>query len=431
MGLDAKSVVKMTRQRPLVAFFDYPDVFEDFYPHYGVDQHAFATRWSATGNHAFISLLQREVGDVVWYCLSLQPALSEARHQAVGCRIKFIRSGWWHRCLWRLFYNPRIAWRWRSAYRAYATLASYLALLSWPLFRALRADRPDCFFIQSYSSGRFDMLLLAARLLGVPLIAYHAGGRPESYLGRIVRRWTLPHADCLIASGQGELEMLINRFGVPRNRVQVILTPIDTDVFRPLDRWQSCVTAGLDPERRHLLFVGRLDDSVKRISSLIRRFSRLSGDYPDADLLIAGEGRDEEKLRRLAAEQAPGRVRFLGWVSETEQKVLLYNAAECVLLPSVREGFPTVVAEAMACAAPALVTSNSSAGELVIDGETGWLLPPGDDEALEYHLRWVLDHPRAIAAMRPRARKRAESRVCRAVVAAQLRRCFSVGGSHG
>ena len=419
------------RARPLIAFFDYPDVFEDFYPHYGVDQQAFATRWSATGSHAFISLMQSGVGDVVWYCFSLRPEISEARHETLGFRVRFLRSGWLHRSLWRLFYLPRMAWRWRGAYRGYATVASYLALLSWPLVRALRRDRPDCLFVQSYSSGRFDVLLLAARLLGVPLIAYHAGGGPEGYLGRFLRHWTLAHADCLIASGRSEAEMLASRFRVPRQRLRVILTPIDTEVFRPLDRAEACLAAGLDPARRHLLFVGRLDDSVKRVSALIRSFAGLSGRYADTDLLIAGDGPDGEKLRRLAAEQAPGRVCFLGWVSHTKDKVRLYNAAECLLLPSLREGFPTVVAEAMASGNPALSTGNSSAGELVIDGHTGWLLPPGDDEALLDRLRWVLDNPQAIAAMRPQARELAESCVCPAVVAAQLRECFRLDRTYG
>src|SRR5947208_1466088 len=206
--LSPRAPMTATRARPLIAFFDYPDVFEDFYPHYGVDQQAFATRWSATGSHAFISLMQSGVGDVVWYCFSLRPEISEARHETLGFRVRFLRSGWLHRSLWRLFYLPRMAWRWRGAYRGYATVASYLALLSWPLVRALRRDRPDCLFVQSYSSGRFDVLLLAARLLGVPLIAYHAGGGPEGYLGRFLRHWTLAHADCLIASGRSEAEML-------------------------------------------------------------------------------------------------------------------------------------------------------------------------------------------------------------------------------
>src|SRR3954454_18468447 len=90
-------------KRLRIAFFDYPDVFEDFYPHYGVDQQAFATRWAATGNHAFVGLLQREVGDVTWYALSLEPQIAEATHEVTGARVRVLRSSAAHRALWRGF----------------------------------------------------------------------------------------------------------------------------------------------------------------------------------------------------------------------------------------------------------------------------------------------------------------------------------------
>jgi len=128
--------------RPTIAFFDYPDVFEDFYPHYGVDQDAFATRWAGTGNHAFARALQDEVGDVVWYGMSLAPKLREARHEVTGCRVRMVRSSAAHRALWRSFYLSKAAWRLRPAYPAYAVAASYLAPLSRELARALRRDRP-------------------------------------------------------------------------------------------------------------------------------------------------------------------------------------------------------------------------------------------------------------------------------------------------
>jgi hypothetical protein len=70
--------------RPKIAFFDYPDVFEDFYPHYDVDQRAFATIWANSGNHAFIKLLQRDIGDVTWYALSLSPAVPDSHHAETG-----------------------------------------------------------------------------------------------------------------------------------------------------------------------------------------------------------------------------------------------------------------------------------------------------------------------------------------------------------
>jgi glycosyltransferase involved in cell wall biosynthesis len=419
------------RERPLIAFFDYPDVFEDFYPHYGIDQRAFATRWTGTGNHAFVTALQREVGDVIWYAFSLAPELDEARHAATGCRVRFLPSSWLHRRLWHWFYLSRFAWRWQRAYPAYAVAASYLALASYPFVRMLHRDRPDYFFVQDYATGRYDVLLLLARALGVPLIAYHSGSQPDRYVGRLAKRWTIPRADALIASSGDELEMLAARYRVPRNRLEVILTPIDTSTYRPLDRGEACRAAKLDPARRFFLFVGRLDDPVKRVSALIRIFAALAREQPDIDLLIAGKGPDEEKLRRLGEEQAPGRVRFLGWVSRDEAKARLYNVADSLILNSRSEGFPTVVGEAMACGTPVLSSRVGGVAELVVEGQTGWMFPAGDEEALRAKMSYVSTHPQDVAAMRPHVRGLAERLVSPAVVGAALRNCLEKASRHG
>ena len=90
--LDEKAPADRASARLRIAFFEYADVFEDFYPHYGVDQQAFATRWAGTGNHAFVTLLQREVGDVTWYETTLAPEIEEARHDVTGCRVRFLPS---------------------------------------------------------------------------------------------------------------------------------------------------------------------------------------------------------------------------------------------------------------------------------------------------------------------------------------------------
>jgi glycosyltransferase involved in cell wall biosynthesis len=408
------------RSRPLIAFFDYGDVFEDFYPHYGVDQRTFATRWAGSGNHRFLSLIQRELGDVTWYELSLAPELDAATHEVVGCRVRVLSTSTAHRLLWRAFYEPRQAWRWRSAYRAFATVASYLAPASYRLVRALFAERPDLLFAQSYSSGRFDVLLLLARALRVPLVAYDAGGRPEGYLAKRVRRRTLRHSDLLIVSSTEQLETLARDYGVDRERLALILTPIDTDTFRPRDREEACAEVELDASCRYVLFVGRLQDSAKRVSALIETFRRLAPVRDDVVLLVIGGGPDAEALRR----NADARIRFLDWVDDPERLACLYNSAECLVLPSWREGLPTVVAEALACGTPAIVSRVSSANELVVEGQTGWLVEPGDDMALASALTHVLDEPQTVAAMRPLARAAAERRVAVDVVATQLREAF-------
>src|SRR5262249_43938797 len=128
---------------------------------------------------------------------------------------------------------------------------------------------------------------------------------------------------------------------------------------------------------------------------------------------------------------APGRIRFLGWVSAEEVKAQLYNAADCLVLPSRREGFPTVVGEAMACGTPVLASRVGGVAELVVPGVTGWLVEPGDDAALAAGLAFVLTHREVVAAMRPQVRAMAETRASAARVAAELRQCFMVAQGEG
>ena len=203
-----------------------------------------------------------------------------------------------------------------------------------------------------------------------------------------------------------------------------MLTPVDTSVFRPLDRDEACRLAGLDPARRYLLFVGRLSDSEKRVGALIDAFARELPRADDVDLLVAGDGKDAPALRRHAASVAPGRVHFLGWAAGADALCALYNAADCLVLPSRREGFPTVVGEAAACGTPVLASRVGGVPELVEDGVTGWLVEPEDDAALAARLAFVLERPDDVRALRPAARAAAEARVAPGVVGPQLREAF-------
>ena len=420
------------RQRPVIAFFDYHDVFEDFYPHYGVDQRLFSTTWADTANHAWLALVQKEIGDVIWYVFSLRPELSEARHEVVGCTIKFLPSSLFHRWLWRKFYLTNSDW-WRrhahNLFRTYATIASYVATISLPFIKALWLNRPDVIFVQDYATGRFDILLFIAEMLNIPLLAFHSGSRPEAYLGRVMKRWTIPRADWLFPSGRNELEMLANRYRVSRNRLGIIRPPIDPEVFRPLDRTSACRSLNLDPSRRYILFVGRLDDKVKRVSSIIQTFSHFTEKHPDVDFLIVGDGEDGVSLRRMGETEAPGRVRFLDWISSIEIKVAVYNVAECLCLISWREASPAVISEAFACGTPVLASQVGGIEDLVKEGKTGWLVKAGDDEALRAKFEFILENPTALYAMRPTIREVAQREVSSIVVTNDLKKGFcAVGG---
>lgn len=413
------------RKRPLIAFFDYPDVFEDFYPHYGVSQHEFATRWHNTANHAWLAIIQKEIGDVLWYCNSIRPEVDESLHEFTGCRVKFVASSWLHRLLWKSFYLPSCSWRWQRFYRAYALVASYLAPLSWSLFKTLKRDRPDILYVQDYCSGRYDVLLFFAKLLDIPCLTFHSGSTSDKYLGKALRPLTIREADWIFPSGKNEQKLLQEKFGFSASKQSIIRPPIDTDLYRPMDRQEACAKFHLNPDKRYFIFIGRLDDSVKRLSAIIDVFADLCRDHPGFDFLIVGTGKDEQSLKHQANILIPGRVHFLGWIAGDHEKALALNTADCLLLASWREASPAVIGEAFACGVPVISSKVGCIDDLVIDDKTGWLFPAGDDEGLRKRLEHVMNHPDIITPMRNIVRNTAVSTVSIPAVAKALGEGFN------
>jgi glycosyltransferase involved in cell wall biosynthesis len=412
-------------RRLKVAFFDYPDVFEDFYPHYGVDHHAFGTTWHNTANHAWLKLVQQEVGDVTWYVTSLRNQQATALHETVGCEIRWIPSSWMHRQLWRLFYQPKQAWRWRRFYRTYALCASYLAPLSWPLMRTLRQDQPDVLFVQDYCSGRYDVLLLFSRWLKIPLITLHSGSTANRYLGKALKQLSIPRADAIFPSGRAEASRLRHDYAIPESKLFILRPPVDTQIYRPMEREDCCRQFGLPPHKRYLLFVGRLDDGVKRISTILEQFALQAPKHPDVHFVIAGSGRDEAALRSQALTTLPGRVHFVGWLANDQRKATVFNLAECLVLASWREASPAVIGEAFACGTPVVSSDVGGIGDLVKAGVSGWLFPAGDDTGLGQCLEEVMAQPEKPAAMRSEARRLALELVSLKVTRATLKAGFA------
>jgi glycosyltransferase involved in cell wall biosynthesis len=413
------------QERLKIAFFDYPDVFEDFYTHYGVDQQTFATVWHNTGSHAWIKIIQEEIGDVTWYVLSLKPALKEAKHEFTGCTMKFFPSSWLHRKCWHLFYRSSYSWRLRNYYRLYAHIASYLSLLSLPLIRELTRDKPDVILAQEYCSGRFDLLLLLAKIFRIPLVTYHAGSTADKYLGKFLKKITIPAADYIFPSGRQELDRLKNTYPILSERLSILRPPVDTAIYRIIPREIACRSVGLDPLRRYFIYLGRLDDSVKRISAIIRVFPQITRQFPNIDLLIIGAGKDEKQLKQEAQSIAPRRVYFIDWISSDEKKAQFLNAADCLVIASKREGFPTIIGEAFGCGLWVVSSSVGTISDLVITGETGCLFSPKDDEGLLRCLLWVAANPDKIKSKQALIRQYAEQQLSFEAIAKILKQGFS------
>ena len=134
-------------------------------------------------------------------------------------------------------------------------------------------------------------------------------------------------------------------------------------------------------ERPGFLYVGRLK-RYKAVDTAIAALAAVRrSDCPDAELWIAGDGSDRERLERVAAAPGVEGVRFLGRVSE-EAKLELYRRAWAVVFPSPKEGWGITNLEAAACGTPAVASDSPGLRESVRDGETGVLVPHGDVGAL-------------------------------------------------
>lgn len=154
------------------------------------------------------------------------------------------------------------------------------------------------------------------------------------------------------------------------------------------------------PEPGYLLFVGRL-----RIRKGVEVLLEALRGLPGARLLIAGDGEHREALERKAAELGLGPAAvFLGRCGPARVRGLLAGAAALVV-PSTYEGMPLVVLEAMEAGLPVVASRVSGIPEVVVDGETGWLVPPEDPRRLADALGEVLAAP-AEARMRGEAGRR-------------------------
>jgi glycosyltransferase involved in cell wall biosynthesis len=158
------------------------------------------------------------------------------------------------------------------------------------------------------------------------------------------------------------------------------------------------------PDEPRLLCVGRLIP-IKGHIVLLRAFAEARREVPELTLDVAGRGPLEPALKALARELAiEDAVRFLGYVSPITDAI---DRAAAVVVPSLGEGFGMVALEAMERARPVVAADIGGLGELVVDGETGLLVPSGEAEPLARALVEIARDPERRRALGEAGRARA------------------------
>jgi glycogen(starch) synthase len=183
---------------------------------------------------------------------------------------------------------------------------------------------------------------------------------------------------------------LIERAGVRRHRRLIAVSQGTADSLTQMnpDVHVDVIGNGIDPRAlepihqlgRDIICVGRLELFGKGIDLLLAAWAQ-AAPLVDGDLVIAGSGPDEERIRRLVETSGlAGRVRMVGWVSGTEKFELL-SSARLVVVPSRGETFGLVAVEALGAGTPVIAFDIPCLREVVPDG-CGWLIPPFNVTAL-------------------------------------------------
>jgi glycosyltransferase involved in cell wall biosynthesis len=167
--------------------------------------------------------------------------------------------------------------------------------------------------------------------------------------------------------------------GIPRRSIRVIYNGVDSARLTPNPAERS--------EKPLFVYLGRLK-KYKRVDVVIRAFAELN--VPEASLEIAGSGDYRAQLEGLVNSLGLGeRVKFLGFIPE-EEKVHLLRRAWASTLASPKEGWGISNLEAAACGTPVIAANSPGIRESVIDGETGFLVPPDDTHAMAAAMRGVV-----------------------------------------
>jgi glycosyltransferase involved in cell wall biosynthesis len=189
--------------------------------------------------------------------------------------------------------------------------------------------------------------------------------------------------------------------------ISLIPNPIDTELFAP---------AGTEPTRPSILFVGRFSRE-KGAEVLIDSIPPLLAALPDLSFTLAGEsgpGEDGRPLVEVLLEKArtckaADRIRWNNNLPY-DQLPRLYRESTLAVLPSEYESFSLVCAEAQASGIPVVASNAGGIPEVVEDGKTGLLVPPGDGDAITRAITSLLKNPEKRARMGQRGRERAVRR---------------------
>ena len=281
--------------------------------------------------------------------------------------------------------------------RTVVTSAAYVA--------SLLRRVPECDVVHAFSASYWSFLLaplpalLVARLFRRLSLLNYRSGEAEDHLQRWRSgRWGVARATRIVVPS-GYLVEVFSRFGF-----EAVAIPNLVDLKRLTYRERLPL--------RPVFLSNRNFEAHYNVACTLRAFGRIQGQYPDATLLLAGDGPERGSLESLSRSLGLRSVRFIGRVPPDEMGAL-YDSADLYLNSPHIDNMPTSLIEAFACGLPVVSTSSGGIPYIARHGETARLVPDGDCESLAREACDLLAHSDAALAMARRAHTESAARFAR------------------
>ncbi len=240
---------------------------------------------------------------------------------------------------------------------------------------SLFAEIPKVDAVHIFSSGTTSYIistlppLVVSKLFGKKTILNYHTGEAETHLKnwRLTAKPTMRMFDRIVVPSQ----FLVDVFAKYGLQAKAIFNFVEGEKFKFLPR------NPLKP----VFLSNRNFEAHYKVADVLRAFQLIQKKIPEAQLIVAGYGSEEAKLKKLAAELNLENIEFTGRVQQTEMPII-YDRADIYLNSSIVDNMPLSIIEAFACGLPVVSTDAGGIPYIVADGETGLLVKTNDYKAL-------------------------------------------------
>jgi len=260
------------------------------------------------------------------------------------------------------------------------------------LVKILREWRPD--IVHGHMIHANLLARIARIFYRIPVLICTAHNIDEGGRWReIAYRLTDFLADLTTNVSQAAVERYIRIGAVPKGKIRYVPNGVDTAKFKPDEVVVKRLRKELGINNCFVwLAVGRFEEA-KDYPNMLQAFKMVVDKKEDTLLLLAGQGSLLEETRKLANElELEDKVRFLGVRRDVPD---LMNAADAYVMSSAWEGMPMVLLEAEACGLPVVATDVGGNSEVILNNKSGYIVPPGDSEALAAAMVKMMSLPEA------------------------------------